>query len=319
MPANTPGRLAQLAERFLHTEEVTGSSPVSPTIETLQREVASSRRYTPVMTNSPPETAAGKAALLARLHAGPTMLVLPNAWDAASARILEAAGFPAIATTSVGVAHALGYEDHEGAPASEMLAAAARIARAVSIPVSVDFEAGYELAPREIVERLIETGAAGFNFEDSNHHGEAPLVDADLQAERIAAIKAASHAAGIDLFLNARVDVFIHRLGSPEEQAAEGLRRAGLYRQAGADCIYPIVLSDETVISAFVQAVGPVNLNLRPGGPLSLQRAAALGVRRVTYAASMFREAMVSLERLASQVQAEANALTESPSHSASP
>ena len=240
------------------------------------------------------------------------MLVLPNAWDAASARVFEAAGFPAIATTSSGVAKALGYEDHEDAPVSEMLAAAARITRAVSVPVTVDFESGYQLPPREIVERLIAAGAAGFNFEDTNHH-DASLVDAELQAQRIAAVKEASRAAGVDLFLNARVDVFIHRRGTPEEQAAEGLLRAGLYREAGADCVYPILLSDEATISAFVQAVGLLNVNLRPGGPLSLQRAAALGVRRVTYAASFFRETMASLERLTNEVQAEVTTLPQSP------
>jgi 2-methylisocitrate lyase-like PEP mutase family enzyme len=232
------------------------------------------------------------------------MLVLPNAWDAASARVLEAAGFPAIATTSGGVANALGYEDHEGAPVEEMLAAAKRITGAISIPVTVDFEAGYGLSPREVVDRLIDIGAAGLNFEDSDHQAGG-LVDAATQVERIAAIKEAGRAAGVDLVLNARVDVFIQRQGSFEAQVAEGLNRARLYHDAGADCIYPILLSDEAVIPQFVAAVGPINLNLRPGGPLSLQRAAALGVRRVSYATSLFRAAMSSLEALAGQIHAE--------------
>jgi 2-methylisocitrate lyase-like PEP mutase family enzyme len=257
------------------------------------------------------ESVAAKALALHALHAGSKTLVLPNAWDAASAQVFEAAGFPAIATTSAGVALALGYDDHEAAPMSEMLAAAARIARAVSVPVTVDFEAGYQLPPREIVERLIAAGAAGFNFEDTDHHGDAPLIDAEVQAGRIAALKAASHAAGVDLFLNARVDVFIHRQGALQEQAAEGLRRAALYRQAGADCTYPILLSDEAIISEFVHAVGPINVNLRIGGPLSLQRVAELGVRRVTYAASLFRETRASLERLAGEVQADVAALPD--------
>jgi 2-methylisocitrate lyase-like PEP mutase family enzyme len=255
------------------------------------------------------ETVAAKAAALRALHAGPQMLVLPNAWDAASARVFEAAGFPAIATTSAGVALALGYEDHEGAPADEMLAAAARITRAVSVPVTVDFESGYRMPPREIVERLIAIGAAGFNFEDTNHRGDAAMIDAGRQAERIAALKDASRAAGVDLVLNARVDVFIHRLGTPAEQAADGLVRAGLYRGAGADCVYPILLAEEPVILAFVMAASVVNVNLRPGGPLSLQRAAALGVRRVTYAASLFRDTMASLERLTAGLRAETQGL----------
>jgi 2-methylisocitrate lyase-like PEP mutase family enzyme len=109
---------------------------------------------------------------------------------------------------------------------------------------------------------------------------------------------------GVDLFLNARVDVFVHRLGSPDEQFAEGLRRARLYKEAGADCIYPIGLSDVVMISGFVTEVGLLNVNVRRGGPLSLVRAADLGVRRVTYATSLFRDTMTELERLAQEVLA---------------
>ncbi|HEU0073330.1 MAG TPA: isocitrate lyase/phosphoenolpyruvate mutase family protein [Dehalococcoidia bacterium] len=257
------------------------------------------------MTNS----IAGKATALRQLHAGPGMLVLPNAWDAASAKVLEAAGFPAIATTSGGVANALGYEDHQGAPASEMLEAAARISSAVSIPVTVDFEAGYGMAPDEIVERLIEVGAAGFNFEDSDHVNGPGLIDAEAQAERIAALKDAGRAAGVDLVLNARVDVYIQRQGTPEEQTAEGLRRALLYKDAGADCIYPIIQADEAILARYVAAVGAINVNLRPGGPLTLQRAAVVGVRRVSYATSLFRAAMTALEQAAAEIQAEAAVL----------
>ncbi len=227
----------------------------------------------------------------------------------ASARTFEAAGFPALATTSAGVALAMGYEDHQKAPPEEMLAAASRVTHAVSVPVTVDFEAGYGMTPEEIVQRLIEIGAAGLNFEDTEHAGGG-LVDADLQAERIAAIKSAGRAAGVDLVLNARTDVFIHRIGTPEEQAKEGLRRAQLYREAGADCVYPILLGDEAVISRFVAAVGVINVNLRPGGPLSLQNAAALGVRRISYAASLFRETQTFLERLTGDLMSEVNGLS---------
>ncbi len=246
-----------------------------------------------------------KAARLRALHAGPGMLVLPNAWDAASAKTFEAAGFAALATTSGGVAMALGFRDHEQAPVDEMAASAGRITAAVSVPVSVDFEAGYQLAPAAIVERLLVAGAAGMNLEDSDHHGGQKLVEADAHAERLAAVKAAARAAGVDLFLNARVDVFIHKLGSPDEQLAEGLRRARLYKQAGADSIYPITLSDEMMIKALVEAAGTININVRRGGPLSLDRLAALGVRRVTYATSLFRESMTWLEGVAQQIREE--------------
>ena len=255
------------------------------------------------MTSQP--SATQNASKLRELHTGPAMLVLPNAWDAASARAVEAAGFSAVATTSAGVALALGYEDHQKAPLEEMLGAAARIIRSVSVPVTVDFEAGYGLSPRDVAARLIEIGAAGLNYEDTDHTGSAPMVDAAEQAGRIAALKDAARSAGADLVVNARVDVFIHRQGTPEEQATEGLRRARLYKDAGADCVYPIILSDEAVIARFVEAVGTINVNLRPGGALTLAQVASLGVRRVSYAVSIFRETMASTERLAAAIKAE--------------
>jgi 2-methylisocitrate lyase-like PEP mutase family enzyme len=143
------------------------------------------------------------------------------------------------------------------------------------------------------------------NLEDSDHYGDQKLVDADAHAERLVAVKAAAKSAGVDLVLNARVDVFIHKLGSPEEQLAEGLRRARLYREAGADCIYPITLADESMIAALVEAVGPININARRGGPLSLARLAALGVRRVTYATSLFREMTTWLDGVVREIAAD--------------
>lgn len=263
-------------------------------------------RLTRMTHDSAIETTRARAATLRALHAGTGLLVIPNAWDAASARSFEAAGFPAIATTSGGVAAALGYADHEGAPADEMLAADARIVRAVDIPVTVDFEAGYGLPPAEVIDRLVAMGAAGLNFEDSDHHGAAALIDASVQAERIAALKDASRRAGAELVLNARVDVFINRVGTLEEQLAEGLRRGRLYHDAGADCVYPILLSDESMIRAFVDAVGVINVNVRRGGAISLQRAAELGVRRVTYATSIFREVIATVETIARDIRAQA-------------
>jgi 2-methylisocitrate lyase-like PEP mutase family enzyme len=254
------------------------------------------------MNRSAVGNAAAAAETLRSLHSGPGLLVLPNAWDVASAKLVEAAGFAAIATTSGGVAGSLGFADHEGAPADEMLAAASRIIAAVSLPVTVDFEAGYGLEPREVVERLVAIGAAGFNYEDSDHKAGG-LVDAEKQAGRIAALKEAAAATGANLVLNARVDSFIQRIGTPEEQLSEGLRRARLYHEAGADCIYPILLSDEAMIAQFVEDVGVININVRRGGPVSPARAAALGVRRVSYATSLFREAMTGLEQSLTEIR----------------
>src|SRR5947207_6173749 len=145
------------------------------------------------------------ASTMAELHRGPGLLVLPNAWDAASARVFEAAGFPAIATTSSGVAQALGFADGENAPVDEMLAAVRRIVAAVAVPVTADMEGGYGLPPAEFAARVADTGAAGLNFEDPDHRagGTAPLWDGDEHSTRLAAIKAAAP----ELFLNARVDV----------------------------------------------------------------------------------------------------------------
>jgi 2-methylisocitrate lyase-like PEP mutase family enzyme len=255
--------------------------------------------------NASTSDVARKAEALRALHAGPALLVLPNAWDAASARAFEKAGFPAIATTSGGVAAALGFGDHEQAPAQEMLAAAARIIASVTVPVTVDFEAGYGLDAAEIAERLVAIGACGLNLEDTDHRRGAALVQAEPQAEKIAALKAAGRAAGVDLVLNARVDTFIHRQGTPVEQLEEARRRGLLYRQAGADCVYPIILSDPDAIAALASALGVINVNLRRGGPISLQHAAALGVRRVSYATSIFREALATVDGIAAAIKAE--------------
>ncbi|MBN4064541.1 isocitrate lyase/phosphoenolpyruvate mutase family protein [Dehalococcoides mccartyi] len=252
-----------------------------------------------------------KTELLRKLHGNPEMLVLANVWDAGSAGVVASAGFPAIATTSAGVAWSLGYEDHQKTPVDEMLAAAARITRVVDVPVTVDFEGGYGLDPSEIATRLIDAGACGLNFEDTDHDSGG-LVEATEQAERIAQIKRAGQAAGVDLVLNARVDVFIQGNGTFQEQVAEGLRRARMYRDAGADCLYPILLSDKSVISEFVHAVEVININLRPGGDLSLQDVAGLGVRRVSYAVSLFREVAGTVEERAGVIFGEAQELTYS-------
>jgi 2-methylisocitrate lyase-like PEP mutase family enzyme len=242
-------------------------------------------------------TSSSGTALLRDLHHRDAPLVLPNAWDAASARLVEAAGFPAVATGSAAVAASLGYEDNERAPVDEMLAAAGRICRGVAVPVTVDVEAGYGLAPAELAGRLVATGAAGFNLEDTDHRANG-LVDAELQATRIAELREAA-----DLVVNARVDVFIREWGEPEARLDEAVRRARLYVDAGADCVYPIWLADEGVIAQLVDRVGaPVNVLYRPGAP-SLRRLAELGVRRISLGPGLHRATEAAtrslLERMA--------------------
>jgi 2-methylisocitrate lyase-like PEP mutase family enzyme len=223
-----------------------------------------------------------KAATLRALHVVGDPLVLPNAWDAASARMVEAAGFPVVATSSFATAAILGYEDGEAAPVQEVLAAAARIVHSVSVPVTVDFERGYGLAPAELVQRFAATGAVGLNLEDSNPpSGE--MIDAAEQADFLAAVRSASTSEGVGLVINARTDSFLRRAGSPEEQLAASIDRGARYLAAGADCVYPIAALEPGVIRALAEGIpGPVNAGYGRG-KLSLAELAALGVARVSF------------------------------------
>ena len=230
--------------------------------------------------------------LLRSLHVPGDPLVLPNAWDVASAKAVVAAGFPVVATTSGGVAESLGYQDHEGAPVEEMLAAAARVAGGVDVPVTVDAEAGYGLEPSELVAALRTAGAAGCNLEDTDH-GTKSLRDADDHADWLRAVRAAAAENGYGLVINARIDVFLTGDGS----SAEALERATAYFQAGADCVYPIFLSEPEALSAFVEgAGGPVNVLAVPQAP-PLAEFASLGVARVSYGGLLHREVMERFQR----------------------
>jgi 2-methylisocitrate lyase-like PEP mutase family enzyme len=223
------------------------------------------------------------------------MLVLPNVWDAASASVVAEAGFPAIATASAAVSAMLGYPDGEGAPWQEMFAAAGRVARAVSLPVTVDAEAGYGLRPRELVDRLLEIGAVGCNLEDTDHRAGG-LSEAAAQADWLAAVRSAADEAGVPIVINARIDVFLPAAGIPEaDRLAEAIRRSRLYRASGADCLYPIGVRDRDVLATLVTELpGPVNGN--SGGSLDLATLRELGVARVSYGPSFYRAAMAELK-----------------------
>lgn len=227
---------------------------------------------------------ASAADLLRSLHQPGAPLVLPNVWDAVTAREVERAGFAAIATSSSAVADSLGYADGDSAPPAEILAAVRRISGSVGLPVTADLEAGYGLPAGELVAGLLESGAVGLNLEDTDH-STGGLRDVGWQAERIAAVRAAADRAGVGIVINARIDVFLGQLaGQPlsEEQVEAGVRRAESYLDAGADCVYPIGLADEAAISTFVAAAkGAVNVLRRPGAP-ELSRLAELGVARVS-------------------------------------
>jgi 2-methylisocitrate lyase-like PEP mutase family enzyme len=238
--------------------------------------------------------------LLRSLHRPGTPVLLPNAWDVATARAVVAAGFPVVATTSAGVAAALGYEDHEGAPADEMLAAAERIARGVGVPVTVDAEAGYGMAPLDLVSALRLAGAAGCNLEDTDH-AAGGLRDRDRHAEWLRAVRQAASNAGYRLVINARVDVFLGPflagagLGTQIDLVPEALRRANAYLEAGVDCVYPIALWETDALRGFMSEVrGPVNVIRVP--QTSLAELAALGVSRVSWGPFLYRDAMGRFE-----------------------
>jgi 2-methylisocitrate lyase-like PEP mutase family enzyme len=242
---------------------------------------------------------AAHADRLRRLHHDQHPLVLPNAWDAASAHRFAADGHPAIATTSSGVAASLGYNDGQEMPPDVAFAAVTRIARAVEqVPVTADMEAGYGLPAEELVDRLLVAGAVGLNIEDSDH-AAGGLVQAETHAEYLAAVKQAGRQAGVDVVLNARVDVFVRSGHSGEEQVVEAIRRARLYVEAGADCVYPILARGTDVIARLVAEVdAPVNVMVRPGG-LRPDELAELGVRRISWGGGLIE---VALDAAAAEV-----------------
>lgn len=239
-----------------------------------------------------------RASELRRLHRPGSPVVLPNVWDAASARAVVDAGFPAVATGSGAVAAALGYPDGEGTPAAEMFAAIERVANAVDVPVTADIEAGYGLAADELATRLLDAGAAGCNLEDSDPRSKR-LVDVEQQAGRLAALRAA---AGDALVINARIDVHLRGVGSAEQQRTEAVERGNRYLSAGADCVYPITVADDELIGELVSAIdGPVNVLYRPGTP-SFARLAELGVARVSFGGGLHTAAMGLLTRMLGRI-----------------
>ncbi|MQY35236.1 hypothetical protein SRB17_32090 [Streptomyces sp. RB17] len=216
-------------------------------------------------------------------------LVLPGPWDAASARAFAEAGFPALATPSAGVAASLGYADG-ATPADEMFAAVARIARAVDVPVSADIEGGYGLAPKEIVERLLEVGAVGCNLEDSNG---GVLKDPHQHAEFLAEVRSA---AADRLFVNARVDTFVHGDKDPER----AIERAASYVAAGADCVYPILAPAAVLPLLRAGVQGPLNaLGRLDGEGPSPARLGELGATRVTFGPGCQRRATAAVQDIA--------------------
>ena len=240
------------------------------------------------------------------MHRGPKVLLLPNAWDVASARVLEDTGIRAIATSSAGVAFSLGYADGQKISRGEMLQVVARIARAVRVPVTADVEAGYGNRPEDAAEtaqEVIDAGAVGMNLEDAKDDPEHPLIELALQLERIAAVREVAKAAGVPLVLNARTDVYLKQIGAPEGRYDEALRRLAAFRDAGADCVFAPGLQDPATIGRLVRDLGcPLNILAGPGfaSVLELEK---LGVARVSLGSGVMRATLGLLQRIAEELQ----------------
>lgn len=247
-----------------------------------------------------------KAAAFRDLHHGPGILVLPNAWDCVSARLFEQAGFPALATTSGGIAAVLGYPDGQQIPATEMLAMVGRIAKTVAVPVTADLEAGYGGTVAEVatfMRQAIDAGIVGANLEDSSGPDHR-LADPGRQVEVIQAVRAAAAAREIPLVLNARVDVYLHGSASEADRFAELVRRAIAYRDAGADCVFPIGLKDREAIARLVAETGcPLNIMAGPGAPM-IAELEQLGVRRVTFGTGQMRATLPFIRQMAEELRA---------------
>jgi 2-methylisocitrate lyase-like PEP mutase family enzyme len=240
---------------------------------------------------------------LRSLHAGPGILVLPNAWDVATARLVEEAGFAAIATTSAGVAWALGYPDGERISRDEMLDAVRRMAAAVRVPVTADVEAGYGATPEAAAETargVIAAGAVGLNLEDGTSDGD--LLDIGLHVERVQAVRTAGASAGVPIVINARTDAFEVKGWDAGRRFAEAVRRANAYSAAGADCLFVPHVSDGDTIGRLAREIdGPLNIIAGPPAPpirelerLGVRRA-SLGPRVVQAALGLVRRAVVEL------------------------
>ncbi|QSO54666.1 isocitrate lyase/phosphoenolpyruvate mutase family protein [Alicyclobacillus curvatus] len=246
-----------------------------------------------------------KARLFREMHYAPQPLCLPNAWDVITARIFASVGFPAIATTSAGIAATLGYPDGEKISCAEMLAVVRRIANSVNIPVTADIESGYGTTLRETVdnvEQFIESGIVGINIEDSIRGVSGRQEDPLLQAEKIAAIRELAVRLDIPLVINARVDTLQSGVTDIEERLHETFYRADVYRAAGADCIYVFGEHEHGLIGRLVRGIsGPLNILVGRDTP-SIRELADLGVARVSLGPGVMRASMGLVKRVADEL-----------------
>jgi 2-methylisocitrate lyase-like PEP mutase family enzyme len=246
-----------------------------------------------------------RAARFRSLHTSGNILVLPNAWDVASARIIEQAGAAAVATTSAGVAWSLGAPDGDRLGRDRALDLIARVAEVVSVPVTADIESGYASDAKgvaETIEGVVAAGAVGVNLEDSILGGETRLRPVQEQAERIAAARQAADASGVPLFINARVDAYLLAIGDPDGRLRETLDRAQAYVGAGADGVFVPGVTDLDLIQTLAESITkPLNVMAGPGSP-TVAQLAQRGVARVSIGPAIARVAYAVARRAAEEV-----------------
>ena len=251
------------------------------------------------------DTQRAKAEAFRAMHDRSKILVLPNAWDPMSARVIEEAGARAIATTSAGVAFSVGYPDGEAMPRDEMVAAIARIARVVTVPVSADIESGFAHDARDVAEtvrRVIEAGAVGINLEDAIHGGPPALYDLETAVDRVRAAREAANSAGVPIVINARTDVYLLSIGEPDARFDHAVRRANAYRKAGADCLFVPRIGRPADIERIVGALeGPLNLLAFPAIP-TVTELERLGVARLSVGTWPTLAAMSTARKIAAEL-----------------
>ncbi len=261
-----------------------------------------------------------KAEAFRALHHSTVPLLLVNVWDVASARIVEEAGFPAIATTSAGIAFSRGYPDGQKIHRFQMFGNIKLIASAVKVPVTADVEAGYGDRPEHVARTagsVILQGAVGLNLEDATGDAEWPLVDLPLQLEKIRAVREKGEGLGFPLVLNARTDVYLLQVGDPAKRYDEAVRRLSAFRDSGADCVFvPGIRDPDTIQRLVLDLSCPVNILAGPGSP-SVPELAALGVKRISLGSGPMRATLGLLRRLTDEVKSAGTytAMEGAPSH----
>jgi 2-methylisocitrate lyase-like PEP mutase family enzyme len=250
-----------------------------------------------------------KAELFLKLHHDDEVLIILNSWDPGSSKLIEACGYKAVGTTSMGISASLGYPDCEAIPFEEMYEAVKRIAKSVSVPVTVDIEGGFSRDVGQIVsniEKIISTGIVGINIEDSVDRNPE-LLEVNEFCERLSAIRELSNSLGFHLVINARTDVFLAESGNPNDRIAESIKRGNKYKEAGADCIFVPCVWEEDMISELVKGINaPVNILCNPtngtGLPPSIEELKNLGVARLSVGSSLMKSTLALIKNVGEEM-----------------